>query len=58
MDALYFDDPQGGPDSENVVSVFLCKIRKTLLNTGVEISGGKGNRLRQLTFAKQKAEAA
>lgn len=44
IEALYFDDPNGGPeDAANVIHVLICKARKKMrpLNLGVKVYGGK-----------------
>lgn len=41
MDALYFDDPNGGPDGK-IVDVFVCKLRKKLIGSGFMIKSIHG----------------
>ena len=42
MDAVWADDPNGGPEFENVVSVHVAAMRPTLEREGVTISCAKG----------------
>lgn len=36
MNALYFDDPNGGPDIK-IIDVFMCKLRRKLIGSGFRI---------------------
>lgn len=55
MTALYEGDPNGGPASDNIVSVFLCRMRKVLKGSGMNISSRPGVSLYHLIFEKAQA---
>lgn len=60
IDAVYWDDPEGGPDNaRNVMSVQVWWLRKKLSGTGLEIEGigGRGGR-RRLVDLRPVMEAA
>ena len=42
MDAAYADDPDGGPESVNVISVHVLRINKILEHEGVRIQSTRG----------------
>lgn len=52
MDVLYGDDPDGGPDSLNIVSVVKFHLRKKLepLGIGIVSTGGPGSTSRLVLF--------
>lgn len=39
FERVYADDPDGGPESPNIVAVVLCRVRKMVAPLGVEIKG-------------------
>lgn len=42
MDAVYGDDPSGGPESYNVVHVMRCQIKDRLAQHGLAIKSRRG----------------
>ena len=42
MDTVYADDPNGGPESDNIISVQVNQMKKLLAPFGLSISGYKG----------------
>jgi DNA-binding response OmpR family regulator len=42
MDAVWADDPNGGPEFENVISVHVHRMRPTLEREGVTITCARG----------------
>lgn len=52
MDAVYGGDPDGGPDSLNIVSVVKFHLRKKLkpLGIGISSTGGPGSTSRLVLF--------
>ena len=43
IEAVYFDDPEGGPlCADNCIGVFMHKMRKLLSHVGVDIEGWRG----------------
>jgi DNA-binding response OmpR family regulator len=56
MDALYFDDPEGG-GGEKIIDVFICKARKKLQrhNVWIETVWGQGYKLSDEARARIKA---
>jgi DNA-binding response OmpR family regulator len=41
-DHIYADDPDGGPDTMNVIAVHIHKMRKRLVPLGLTITGHQG----------------
>lgn len=46
IDAIYWDDPNGGPDKHNCISVMVKQMNRTLIPQGYKIrgTGGPGSR--------------
>ena len=46
MDKLYADDPNGGPENTNIISVMMKRVRAVLASYGLTVrsTGGPGSR--------------
>lgn len=61
LDAVYFDDADGGPDkAQNCLSVYVWQARPKLRKVGLEIEGipGRGGRRRLVWASERRASEA